>query len=89
VTPLSVGAITAGEQPDDASADPWHALIEMGAQLIGGFAAANGSGSVLRPRIERDPDTGAQNLRIPLPPPETARRLADALSALAQALRTR
>ncbi len=39
------------------------------------------------PWIERDPATGAQNLKMPLPSPETARQLADALSALADRLR--
>jgi hypothetical protein len=41
------------------------------------------------PWIERDPATGAQVLRMPLPPPETARLLANALSALADSLRAR
>ena len=39
------------------------------------------------PWIERDPATGAQSLKMPLPPPETARQLANALSALADSLR--
>jgi superfamily II DNA or RNA helicase len=82
-------AIEASVPSRDASADPWHALLQMGAQFIGAVAAANGSGSVIHPWIERDPDTGAQNLKVPLPPPETARRLADVLSALAESLRGR
>ena len=39
------------------------------------------------PWIERDTATGAQSLKMPLPPPETARQLANALSALADGLR--
>jgi hypothetical protein len=38
---------------------------------------------------ERNPATGAQHLKMPLPPPEIARRLADALSAFANSLRGR
>jgi len=38
-------------------------------------------------RAERNPVAGVRNLKVPLPPPETARRLADALSVLADALR--
>jgi hypothetical protein len=41
------------------------------------------------PWIERDPATGGQSLKLPLPPPETARQLANALSALADSLRGR
>lgn len=37
--------------------------------------------------IEQDSRTGAQSLRLPLQPPETASRIADALFALADALR--
>jgi hypothetical protein len=44
---------------------------------------------VAHPWIERDPTTGAQHLKMPLPPPETARQLANALSALADGLRGR
>lgn len=69
------------------SSDPWQALVQMGAQFVGAIVAANGDGSIGHPWIERDPKTGGQNLKIPLPPPETARRLADMLGALAERLR--
>ncbi|MCK1741903.1 DEAD/DEAH box helicase [Bradyrhizobium sp. 139] len=71
----------------DSSSDPWQSLIEMGSQLVGAIVAANGAGAVGHPWIERDPKTGGQNLKIPLPPPEAARRLADVLGALAERLR--
>ncbi|MCP3466979.1 DEAD/DEAH box helicase [Bradyrhizobium sp. CCGUVB23] len=71
----------------DLSSNPWQALVEMGAQFLGAMAAANGAGSIDYPRIERDPSTGGQNLKIPLPSPETAKQLADVLSALAERLR--
>jgi len=69
------------------SADPWHALAQIGAQLAAALAAANDRDAPTHPWIERDPTTGASNLKVPLPPPETARRLADALSVLANTLR--
>jgi hypothetical protein len=74
----------------DAGADPWRALAQVGAQLIAALAAgrdAGAPGAPAHPWIERDPATGGQNLKIPLPPPETARQLANALSALADSLR--
>jgi hypothetical protein len=73
----------------DAGADPWQALAQVGAQFITALSAANDPGSALHPWIERDPESGAQSLKIPLPPPETARQLANALSALADSLRGR
>jgi hypothetical protein len=73
----------------DASLDPWQALVQMGAQLFTAIAAANGSNSTVHSWIDRDPSTGAQTLRLPLPPPETAKQLADVLAALAESLRGR
>jgi hypothetical protein len=62
-------------------------LVQVGAQFIAALAAANDPDAPAHPWIERDLATGAQNLKMPLPPPETARQLADALSALAANLR--
>jgi hypothetical protein len=59
----------------------------MGTEFVGAIVAADGASAIGHPWIERDPKTGGQNLRIPLPPPETARRLADMLGALAERLR--
>jgi Helicase conserved C-terminal domain len=73
--------------PRDTGHDPWQALVQVGAQFIAALAAANNPNGAEHPWIERDPVTGAQNLKMPLPPPETARQLADALSALADGLR--
>jgi hypothetical protein len=69
--------------------DPWHALVQVGAQFVAALAAANDPKASAHPWIERDPATGARSLRMPLPPPETARQLADALSAFADGLRGR
>jgi superfamily II DNA or RNA helicase len=76
-----------GVPPRDSGPDPWQALAQVGAQFIAALSAANDPDAAAHPWIERDPATGAQNLKIPLPPPETARQLANALSALADSLR--
>jgi superfamily II DNA or RNA helicase len=73
--------------PRDTVADPWQALVQVGVQFVAALAAANNPDAAAHPWIERDPATGAQNLKMPLPAPETARYLADALSALADSLR--
>ena len=70
-----------------ASADPWDALMQAGAQLVSALRAAGDGESAPHPWLERDPATGARSLRLPLPPPQTARRLADALSVIAASLR--
>ena len=79
----------AGASLRDAGPDPWQALVQVGAQFVAALAAANDPRAPAHPWIERDPATGAQNLKMPLPPPETARQLADALSMLADTLRGR
>jgi hypothetical protein len=73
--------------PRDAGSDPWQALAQIGAQFIGALAAANAPNASAHPWIERDPVSGAQSLKMPLPPPETARQIANVLSALADGLR--
>lgn len=75
--------------PRDAGADPWQALAQVGAQFVAALAAANNPDAPAHPWIERDPITGVRSLKMPLPPPETARQLANALSALADGLRGR
>ena len=76
-----------GAVPREAAPDPWQALMLVGAQFVAALASANDPSAAAHPWIERDPATGAQNLKIPLPPPETAKQLANALSALADSLR--
>ncbi len=76
-----------GAPKRDTGPDPWQALMQVGTQFIAALAGANDPSAPAHPWIERDPTTGAQNLKMPLPPPETARQLANALSALADALR--
>ena len=77
----------AGAQPRNTGPNPWQALMQVGAQFVAALAAANDPDAQVHPRIERDPATGAHSLKIPLPPPESARQLANALSALADSLR--
>jgi len=77
----------AGASPRELGPDPWQALVQVGAQFVAALAAANDPSAPAHPWIERDPATGAQNLKMSLPPPEIARQLADAFSALADSLR--
>ena len=77
----------AGASSRDAGPDPWQALMQVGTQFIAALGAANDTSAPAHPWIEQDPTTGAQSLKMPLPPPETARQLANALSALADVLR--
>jgi ERCC4-related helicase len=90
---ISAGEIAAAQTdgplpaPRDAGSDPWQALMQVGAQFVAALAAANNPNAAAHPWIERDPATGAQSLKMPLPAPETARQLANALSALADGLR--
>ncbi len=73
--------------PRDTSANPWEGLLQVGAQFIDALASASDPGAPSHPWIERDPATGTQSLKVPLPSPETARQLADMLSVLAGRLR--
>lgn len=77
----------AATPPHGPALDPWRALAEVGTQFIAALTAANDPGAPAHPWIEHDPATGARSLKMPLPPPETARRIADTLSALAESLR--
>jgi hypothetical protein len=72
--------------PRDSGPDPWQALVQVGTQFVAALAAAKDPKASAHPWIERDPATGTQSLKIPLPPPETARQLANAFSALADSL---
>jgi hypothetical protein len=83
---VNAAAGTMAVGPIDGS-DPWHALAQIGAQFIGALAAANDPNVPAHPWIERDPVSGAQSLKMPLPSLETARQIANALSALADGLR--
>ena len=81
-----IGPETVASALSGASADPWAALLQVGSQFISALTATDGSSGEFHPWIERDPTTGARSLKLPLPAPETARRLADAFSAVAAVL---
>ena len=71
------------DMPREGGADPWAALLQVGAQLVSALASPAPASGAPHPWIERDPATGASSLKIPLPPPDAARKLADALSGRA------
>jgi len=75
------------EPRQQGHADPWGALAELGSQLVSALGAASKPGATSHPWIERNPASGECHLKLPLPPPETAKRLAHAFSALAEVLR--
>ncbi|MBI2742212.1 MAG: DEAD/DEAH box helicase [Rhodospirillales bacterium] len=75
------------DTPRDGSADPWAVLLQVGSQLVSALASSSPASGARHPWIERDPTTGASSLKIPLPPPDAARKLADARSGLAGLLR--
>nr|UOZ97006.1 RNA polymerase-associated protein RapA [Cupriavidus sp.] len=74
-------------QVGQSQSDPWQALTQIGAELVAALSAAGSPSASDHPWIERDSRTGKQSLRLPLPPPETASKIADALLVLADALR--
>lgn len=82
------GVVAAEPVPRDVSADPWSGLFQFGVELISALNASAEGAASAHPWVERNPATGARSLRLPLPPPDTARRLADALSAISSALRS-
>ncbi len=71
-----------------AAADPWAALLQIGTQLVSALSGPPDGQGAAHPWIERDAATGARSLKLPLPAPETAQRLADALAAIASSLRS-
>ncbi|MBP6719247.1 MAG: DEAD/DEAH box helicase family protein [Rhodoferax sp.] len=73
--------------PSPATPDPWSALLQVGLQLVSALSAPEDGASTPHPWITRDTTTGARSLKLPLPSPETANRLADTLAAMASALR--
>jgi hypothetical protein len=80
-------ADTVGSTRADPVADPWAALLQVGAQFVSALAAADTESAPAHPWIERDVTTGTRSLKLPLPPPETAKKLAAALALAAEALR--
>jgi len=70
----------------EARSEPWSALLRFGAELVSALTMSEDGVVAAHPWVERDPATGARSLKVPLPPPETIRRIADALSTISNAL---
>lgn len=73
----------------EGNTDPWEALANVGVQLASALGAIGSPSGSAHPWVETDHGTGRKHLKIPLPPPETAARLADALTLFADALKGR
>lgn len=70
-----------------AVADPWQAIAQVGGQFVAALASAHNPDAPRHPWVERDEQTGNSHLKIPVPPPETTRQLADTFAVLAEMLR--
>ncbi|HUY01734.1 MAG TPA: C-terminal helicase domain-containing protein, partial [Rhodocyclaceae bacterium] len=79
-------ATTIEPAPQDASPEPWSGLLRLGVELVSALSASDEGAAAGHPWVERDPATGARSLKLPLPPPDTVRQLAGALSAISDAL---
>ena len=73
--------------------DPWASLVDAGLKLVETLAnrhCADADPSVAPAQwIERDPRTGREYLKLPMPEPETVQRLAQALGGLLAGLSRR
>ena len=69
--------------------DPWAALMEVGVHIASALRVAGDGGAAAHPWVVHDPITGTRSLKVPLPPPDVVRGLADALATIADALRNR
>ncbi len=76
-SPADAPALPAVHAPA-APADPWAAILDAGAALLQGLAAARASGSAAPLAIERDPVTGQASVRLPLPDEAVLQKLAKA-----------
>jgi len=79
--PLNPEELASPSSP--APSDPWAPLLEAGLALVDTLSAAqHGDGTSSTSWIDTDPKTGQSYLKLPMPEPETVRRLADALTGL-------
>ncbi len=77
----------AQDGPPPAQPDPWSGLLKVGADLLSALTSPDAGTAPAHPWVERDPASGARHLKVPMPSPQTAGRLADALAAISAALR--
>ena len=61
-------------------------MFRFGAELAAALTTPDDGVATIHPWVERDPAIGARSLKVPLPAPETGKRIADALALLADAL---
>ncbi len=69
-----------------ASTEPWAGVLRFGAELAAALSTPDEGAVSTLTWVERDPATGARSLKLPLPAPQTGKRIADALALLADAL---
>lgn len=81
------GAAGTDQELAAANTDPWSGLLRFGAELAAAMTSPDNGSGTTHPWVERDPATGLRSLKVPLPPPDTGQRIADALALLADALR--
>jgi len=69
--------------------DPWAPLLDAGLALAQSLMRSDAAGGIAATgaAVERDPATGRDFLKIPLPQPQTVQRLAEALGDLLAGLR--
>jgi hypothetical protein len=83
----SVPAAAAAPPP----ADPWAALLQSGVALLGQLATAGSGKAADRPDgltfVRRDPNTGEDYVRIPLPSPDVLNQALDAIKTLLEQFR--
>ncbi|ROZ63672.1 ATP-dependent helicase [Ramlibacter sp. WS9] len=82
--PVASAAAPALPSPPEAgpAPDPWAALADAALPLLQALASRGAGTTPAAPWIERDPHTGQEFLKLPLPQPQTVQRLADALRGL-------
>lgn len=64
------------------AADPWAPMIEAGLRMVEALVRRDAEPSIGPAWIERDPVSGQDYLKLPMPQPQTVQRLADALGGL-------
>ncbi|WP_449369954.1 DEAD/DEAH box helicase, partial [Thiomonas sp.] len=81
-----IAGATEPQVPQPDGADAWRALVQAGASLVAALQSAADPAVAMHPWIERDPVSGKRSLKLPLPPPEVLRQLANTVAALENVL---
>ena len=72
--------------PRGEAFDLWSGLLQFGAALASALSQPDDGAAAAHPWIVRDAATGQRSLKLPLPPPETAKQLAGVLATISGAL---